>query len=102
MELIFTLSILVSAIPMGIFLRYLTYDEIEFGKPYFKILTITFLFIFFISIFLPLNLINKKTLAYSSLYFSIVSFISFYNKNMIKLNGKKKSTSSVKSSKKIK
>ena len=70
--------VLISAIPAGYLLRHFTKEEMSQGKMYFKILWTSSLVAAFIFLFVGLeNNIMKKSVIFSLLFISIVSFISW-------------------------
>lgn len=78
MENIIALAILVTAIPLGYFLKYLTPEELNPGRKYFKTLFIGSLVLAIILLFVGFEEVNtKKTAVMSLFYISIVSFISW-------------------------
>jgi len=78
MENLISIIILLTAIPLGYFLKYLTKEEIKPGKKYFHLAFITSFVLAIIFLFIEINDINtKKTAIISLFYISIVSFISW-------------------------
>lgn len=95
MEWIKILVVLAFAFPIGYILRYFTREEMEQGKKYFRALFVLSLVgIIFVPLF-NLSLISKKTIIFSLIFISIVSFISWKN-------GKITSIKTVKSARKVK
>jgi len=77
MKTLFAILILLSAIPIGYILNYFTKEELKQGKKYFKILSITTPTLAIITLFINLNTEYKKTIIFSLLFISVVSFISW-------------------------
>ena len=78
MENILAILILLTAIPLGYFLKYLTPEEIKPGKKYFGSLFIGSLLMSVILLFVPFEEIaTKKTAVISLFYISLISFISW-------------------------
>ncbi|PIN94188.1 hypothetical protein COU56_03080 [Candidatus Pacearchaeota archaeon CG10_big_fil_rev_8_21_14_0_10_31_9] len=78
MEWLFAIIGLILAIPVGYILRILTSDEIKYGRVYFKAIIIISIIASIISLFLPLDVILKKSLFSGFLFIAIVSFISWW------------------------
>ncbi len=70
--------VLAAAIPVGYILRHFTKEEMSQGKMYFKILWTVSLVMAFFLLFIDIeNNIMKKSVIFSLLFISIVSFISW-------------------------
>jgi len=78
MEWLFAIIGFILAIPVGYILRILTSDEIKYGRVYFKAIIIISIIASIISLFLPLDVILKKSLFSGFLFIAIVSFISWW------------------------
>jgi len=70
---------LLTAIPLGYFLKRITSEEMKIGKKYFLYLSGLSIFVLILSLFLSIEYSVKMTLVFSSLYVGIVSFISYYS-----------------------
>ena len=83
-QIVLALIVIITSIPIGLILKSLTKEELHDGKKYFLLLWIGSLLIFFIILLIN---INDSTLKYSILFslifFSIVSFISWYDFKII-------------------
>jgi cytochrome c biogenesis factor len=77
MNLIIGLTILLFGIPVGYGLRYFTKEEMKIGKNYFGILFFLSLLISVVVFFTNIDIEMKKTIIFSFLFISIVSFISW-------------------------
>lgn len=78
MENLIALAILITAIPLGHLLKYLTPEELKPGKEYFKNIFIFSLITAIILLFIQFNDLNTKKAAIMSLfYITIVGFISW-------------------------
>lgn len=75
MNILFAIIILLTAIPAGMLLTYLTSDELKQGRKYFKLIFFLSLISAIILFFLPIN--EKIPAVLALIYFAIVTFISY-------------------------
>lgn len=76
-EILYAILILILAIPIGVILKKITKEEIDYGKNYFQILSIMSITIAIFLLFLPIESNLKKTAIFSLIFIAIVSFISY-------------------------
>ncbi len=69
--------ILLLAIPVGFFLKYLTKEEIKSGKKYFKALYLSSLLLAFIILLSPIEKTLKDSSFFALIFMSIVAYISW-------------------------
>ncbi|MEM3074704.1 MAG: hypothetical protein QW727_02060 [Candidatus Pacearchaeota archaeon] len=77
-NLLIAFLILLASIPIGYILKYITKEEIESGRKYFKIIWITSLVLAFILLFIPINSSKyKQVIIFTLLFIANVVFISW-------------------------
>jgi uncharacterized membrane protein len=80
MEYLIAIIVLLCAIPVGYLLKYETKEELKSGKKYFRILCISSAILALLSLIIKISQTTKKTLVFSFIFISIISFISWKTK----------------------
>ena len=78
MELIYAFLLLLTSIPAGYLLKYLTKEEIKDGRKYFRLLCFASLFLAIGLLFIPFENYNiNKSIIFTLLFIANVAFISW-------------------------